>query len=179
MEKKKIDVKKLALAGVLMALVIVSILFIKVPIPYGYAHIADSFILVSGVLGPFYAFVVGGIGAMIADIIVGYLVYAPWSLVVHGLQGIAMALLLLKLKKPNYVIFFIASMVVSTLTVVVGYALAELAISGTVAAALATLPINLLQVFIGSIIGTALYAVYKNFIQKLIAPEEEINEIKE
>lgn len=177
MDKKNLDIKKIALTGVLMALVIISILFIKIPTFNGYVHIADSFILVSGVLGPFSAFIVGGVGALLSDIIVGYPAYAPWSLILHGFQGVIMALVLLKAKKMNYLLFFIAGSVISFFTVVLGYAIAEYVLFGTLATALSTIPFNIFQILVGSGIGTALYAVYKNFIEKRIAQNKD-GEIK-
>ena len=161
-----------------MAMVFISILFIKIPTQYGYIHIADSFILVSSVLGPFSAFVVGGLGAMLSDIIVGFPMYAPWSLIIHGFQGVVMALVFNKLGKKNYVTFFLTALITTFLFVVIGYALAEYAISGTLAAAFATMPLNIVQVLLGSGVGTALYAVYKNFIEKRINHSDEIQEEK-
>lgn len=162
--KKKINTKNIALTGVLMALVILSILWIKIPTGYGYIHIADSFILLSGITGPFMAFLVGGVGAMVSDFLVGYPVYAPWSLVVHGLQAIVMALLLKRVSDVTLVKFFILGLSVTFIFVVLGYALAEAVISGTLGAAVGTIPLNVVQAISGAVIGTALYGVYKNFI---------------
>lgn len=163
---KKIDAKKIALTGVLMALVILSILFIKVPTSFGYIHIADSFILVASVVGPFSAFIVGGLGALVSDLLVGYPMYAPWSLIIHGFQGVIMALIFKKMGKMNYLTFFIVGLITTVIFVTFGYAIAEYAISGTLAAAIASIPLNLLQSVIGAGIGTALYGVYKTFIEK-------------
>lgn len=163
---EKINVRSLVVSAILAALVIVSIFFIKIPmIGQGYVHIADSFILLSALLGPFYGFLVGGIGTMLADLLAGYAIYAPWSLMVHGLQAVLMALLIGKVADLSWVKFFIGGLVISFLTVVLGYAVVEYILSGgQMALALATIPINFLQILVGTAVGTALYGPIKKLL---------------
>lgn len=163
---EKVNVRSLVFSAILAALVIVSIFFVKIPmIGQGYVHIADSFILLSAMLGPLYGFLVGGIGTMLADLLAGYAVYAPWSLIVHGLQGVLMALLIVKMTDLTMIKFFIGGLVISFLTVVLGYALVEYVLSGgQMALALATIPINFLQVLVGTAVGTALYGPIKKLL---------------
>ncbi len=160
---EKVNVRSLVISAILAALVIVSIFFIKIPmIGQGYVHIADSFILIGALLGPFYGFLVGGVGALMADLLSGYAVYAPWSLLVHGLQAVLMALLIGKIADLTWIKFFIGGLVISFLTVVLGYALVEYLLSGgQMALALATIPINFLQILVGTAVGTALYIPVK------------------
>lgn len=163
---EKISINKLVVTAVLMALIIVAIFFIKIPIAgTGYVHIADSFILLSAFLGPLYGFLAGGVGTLLADVLAGYAVYAPWSLVVHGLQGLLMALAIRKMSNLDVKMFFILSFVISTVTVVLGYALAEFVISGSLAIAMATLLPNVLQVAIGSIIGAILFTPFQKILK--------------
>ena len=156
---EKINIRKMALTGVLMALVILSIFFVKIPIPsgLGYIHIADSFILLSALLGPGYAFAAGGVGGMLADILAGYGTYAPWTLAVHGLQGLLMAILLPRMKKADARMFFILGLAISAATVVPGYYLAEVLMYGSWSTPLLGLPLNLIQVAAGSALGALLY----------------------
>lgn len=163
---EKVNVRSLVVSAILAALVIVSIFFIKIPmIGQGYVHIADSFILLGALLGPFYGFLVGGIGALLADLLSGYAIYAPWSLIVHGLQAILMALLIVKIADLTWIKFFIGGLVISFLTVVLGYALVEYILSGgQMALALATIPINFLQILVGTAVGTALYGPIKKLL---------------
>lgn len=163
---EKVNVRSLVVSAILAALVIVSIFFIKIPmIGQGYVHIADSFILLSALLGPFYGFLVGGIGTMLADLLAGYAIYAPWSLMVHGLQAILMALLIGKVADLTWVKFFIGGLVISFFTVVLGYAVVEYILSGgQMALALATIPINFLQILAGTAVGTALYGPIKKLL---------------
>ena len=163
---EKVNVRSLVISAILAALVIVSIFFIKIPmIGQGYVHIADSFILLGALLGPFYGFLVGGIGALLADLLSGYAIYAPWSLMVHGLQAILMALLIVKIADLTWIKFFIGGLVISFLTVVLSYALVEYILSGgQMALALATIPINFLQILVGTAVGTVLYEPIKKLL---------------
>jgi len=163
---EKVNVRSLVVSAILAALVIVSIFFIKIPmIGQGYVHIADSFILLGALLGPFYGFLVGGVGALLADLLAGYAVYAPWSLIIHGLQGVFMALIIAKVADLTWLKFFIGGLIVSVVTVVFGYAVVEYLLSGgQMALALATIPINFLQVLVGTTVGTALYGPIKKFL---------------
>ncbi len=170
---EKVNVKNLVISAILAAMVIVSIFFIHIPmIGQGYVHIGDSFILIGALLGPMYGFLVGGIGAMLGDVLTGYAVYAPWSLIIHGLQGVLMALVITKITNLNVIKFFIFGLLISTLTVVFGYAIVEYLLSGQqMALALATIPINFLQVTVGSVIGAALYAPVKKLLSLRITTE--------
>jgi len=170
---EKVNVKNLVISAILAAMVIVSIFFIHIPmIGQGYIHIGDSFILLGALLGPMYGFLVGGIGGMLGDVLTGYAVYAPWTLIIHGLQGVLMALVVIRVTNLNLIKFFIFGLIISTFTVVLGYAIVEYLLSGRqMAMALATVPINFLQVTIGSAIGAALYAPVKKLLSLRITTE--------
>lgn len=157
--------RKLAIAGILMALVVLSILLIHIPIPFGFIHVADSFILLSALLGPIYGAVVGGIGGMIGDLWLGFPAYAPWTLVIHSLQAIFMALALAKMGNMNYRMFFILGFVVSVITVVPGYYLADVLMYGSWGSPLIGIPLNLIQVTVGSGLGALLYLPFSKVLQ--------------
>lgn len=163
---EKVNVRSLVFSAILAALVIVSILVIKIPMPLPgqqYMHIGDSFILLSALLGPLYGFLVGGVSTLIADFLVGAGIYAPWSFIIHGLQGLLMAYVIIKVKDINPLKFFIFSIIVSFVTVVLGYALVEYFFTGTIIAASASVPFNTLQIIAGSAIGALLYVPFKKF----------------
>lgn len=163
---KKIDVRSLVIAAILTALVVVSIIFIHIPtIGQQFMHIADSFILLSALLGPFYGFLVGGIGAFLADFLVGAGVYAPWSLIIHGLQAVLMALVIVRVKDLNWIKFFIIGAIISFVTVVFGYAIVEYLLSGgQIVAALASMPLNTVQILVGSALGALLFQPFKKLL---------------
>ncbi|MDD2371572.1 MAG: ECF transporter S component [Firmicutes bacterium] len=172
---EKVNVRSLVFSAILAALVIVSILVIKLPMPLPgqqYMHIGDSFILLGALFGPLYGFLIGGISTLLADFIVGAGIYAPWSFFIHGLQGLLMAFVLIKIKNINTIKFFVYSVIISFITVVIGYALAEYFIAGTILAASASIPFNTIQIIAGSIIGSLLYIPFKK-VASLVNKQEE------
>ncbi len=171
---EKVNVKNMVIAAVLAAMVVVSIFFIHIPmIGQGYVHIGDSFILLGALLGPMYGFLVGGIGGMLGDVLTGYAVYAPWTLIIHGLQGVLMALVITNTTDLHWAKFFLYGLIISVLTVVLGYAIVEYLLSGNqMALALATIPINFLQVAVGSALGAALYAPVKKLLSLRVTSEK-------
>jgi uncharacterized membrane protein len=65
---------------------------VRIPIAptRGYLNLGDVVIYFAAfTFGPFTALFAGGLGTALADIISGYSQWAPISLVVHGLQGLA------------------------------------------------------------------------------------------
>jgi len=77
---------------VLVAYVVVVMLvtrFFVIPLPSGgYFNFGDVFVVFSGLmLGKRGGAVAGGVGAAIADIISGYAVFAPLTLIAKGVEG--------------------------------------------------------------------------------------------
>lgn len=86
---KKLDVRKLVAAALLAALACAAT-FISIPYGIGYLNLGDCFVLLSGwLLGPVYGAFAGGIGPMLADVFMGYYVYAPATLVIKMLMAVA------------------------------------------------------------------------------------------
>ncbi len=99
------NTKFLVTAALMTALCCIGTMVIKVPTPtMGYVHIGDGLVLLSGILlGPVYGALAGGIGSMLADLLSGYLIFAPGTFFIKG--GVAMigggAFSLLKKKSKN------------------------------------------------------------------------------
>lgn len=80
------NTKKIAFSGVFAALVFVTTFFIKVPVASGYVHFGDAMIyLGAGIIGGPWAMLAGAIGAGLADLIGGYAIYAPASIIIKAL----------------------------------------------------------------------------------------------
>ena len=93
MNDKKI--RKLVLAALLAALVCVATMVVQIPSPMqGYVNLGDCFVLLSGwLLGPWWGGAAGGIGSMLADLVLGYGHYAPGTLIIKGLMALVGALI--------------------------------------------------------------------------------------
>ena len=84
---KQTKLRTLILAAMFAALTCVATMIIHIPSPIGgYFNLGDCMVLLSAfVLGPVWGTAAGGIGSALADVICGYFVYAPGTLVIKAL----------------------------------------------------------------------------------------------
>lgn len=152
-------VKKLIFSALFAALCCVSTMVIKFNTPLGgYIHAGDAVVLLGAfLLGPGWGALAAGLGSALADIIAGYLVYAPGTLVIKALMAIIAGLLLnsLGLKRPNPSAVIAGA--IAEFVMVVGYFLYECFILGFGFPAIANVPMNLLQGVFGTVAGAALF----------------------
>ncbi|HOK81701.1 MAG TPA: ECF transporter S component [Clostridia bacterium] len=91
---KAIDIAK---TGIFASLIFLSTAFLKVPIALGYIHAGDIVIFVSCYfLKPRYAAISAGIGSMFADLLAGYVIYMPVTLVVKALMALIAGVIVYK-----------------------------------------------------------------------------------
>lgn len=152
------NVKKLVYHGALAAMIIVATAFLKIPAPFGYAHMGDGFIFTAAViLGPM-AFIPAAIGSCIADFILGYAIYAPATFVIKGLMGFFAGSTLKGGGKPvkNLIVFILAEIIM-----IAGYFLYELVIYDGIAPAISGIPYNGVQGLCGVVMGMLFVPVAK------------------
>jgi uncharacterized membrane protein len=147
---------RIAAVAVLSAVTAVLTILPKVPIPgtQGYVHLGDAAVVFTAlVFGPFTALFAGGLGTAAADLLGGYAQWAPISFVVHGLQGLAIGLLVRM--RPRSIMLAVAAGALGTLVMAAGYFLGGLAIEGLGKTVFAV-PWNLVQAGAGVVIGIPL-----------------------
>ena len=155
------DMKKpmvVCLSGVFAALCCVATM-IAVPLPFGYFNLGDIFVIIAGwILGPIGA-IASAIGSMIADISLGFAIYAPATFIIKGVDAL-LAYYTYRLfsrrtdKKP---IPILLSAIIAESFMICGYFFFDAVVLGYGMGALASVPGNVLQ-GIASIIGsTALF----------------------
>lgn len=86
----RFTVRNISVAAIFTAFVCIATMILKVDIPQtrGYFNIGDSMVYVSALLfGPLVGAFAGGIGSMLADMILGAPWYAPGTLVIKGIEG--------------------------------------------------------------------------------------------
>ncbi len=84
-------VRKLVLTAMFAALVAVATMVVHIPMiaTRGFINVGDTMIFTAAVLlGPWAGLVAGGVGSALADMLLGYAHWAPWTLVIKGLQGL-------------------------------------------------------------------------------------------
>lgn len=93
---------RLVTAAVLAALACVATMVVSVPIPAtkGYFNLGDCIVLLCGLfLGPVYGALAGGLGSALADLFLGYAVYAPGTFIIKGCMALFAALIFRALQK--------------------------------------------------------------------------------
>lgn len=161
----KTNVQRLALGGLMAALVCVATSFFKLPVPItqGYIHLGDAFVLVSAaILGPL-GVAAGAIGSMLADLLGGYFQYLLPTFVIKGLVALV-AYAGLKGSKPFWVEWLV--LIVAEAVMVLGYFLAECLMYGAASAAGAVLP-NVVQGIGGVVIGALLIPVFRRIMKRI------------
>lgn len=137
---------KISVIGMLTALTIVLTVILTIPVPAteGYVNFGDTVIFITGVfMGGVPAMIVGGIGSMIADLIVAPH-WALFTLIIKGLEGLFCGLLIKAFGKMNSHIARILAMTVAALWMSLGYFTVEGFMYGW-PAAVGGLPFNFLQ----------------------------------
>lgn len=144
--KNDMNVKKLAVTGMMAAMICVLTIFPHIPLGSGYIHLGDGLILLGVMLlGPL-GIPATAIGSMLADLLV-YPVYAPVTLVVKGLMALVAWLIYRKGNVRRMVLACVAAEAV----MVLGYfayewfAVPEFAV--------ADIPGNLIQGVAGAALG--------------------------
>ena len=134
--------KKLAFTAAFAALCCVATLCLSIPLPAsGYFNIGDVFVLFSGwCLGPIYGSLAAAIGSSMADIVLGYGVYAPATFLIKGLDAFLAYELWLVFKSliKNERLDFLPraiSAVIGETVMAFGYFLFDALISGSFSAA--------------------------------------------
>ena len=155
MQGKRLDPRLLAITAVMIAVVFVLTRVIQIPTPAkGYIHLGDAGVFFSAfAFGPFAGAIAGGLGTALADAAGGYPQWAIFSFLIHGSQGWVAGWLY---RRWPTTWGLIASAIVGGAIVVVGYLFAGMILSG-VAAALAEVPLNIIQVSAGAVVAIPLY----------------------
>ncbi|MBM7556631.1 ECF transporter S component [Halanaerobacter jeridensis] len=165
--------KKLALRGLMIALVTVATYLIRIPIPAtsGYINAGDSMIfLASIVFGPQVGLIAGGLGSALADLLAGYAQYAPITLVVKGLEGWVVGKIALQTaKRAELNIKDIVAILVGGAVMVIGYYCGEAILFKSLVAPAAEIVPNIGQAIGSAVIALPLiYAILKTDIVEII-----------
>ena len=161
---------RVASIAVLSAITAIFTIAVRIPIAptRGYINLGDVAIYFAAfIFGPVTAFIAGGLGTAIADILGGFGQWAPISFVVHGLQGFIIGLvynLLLKKEgstgKGSFLIHGIFTFIAGALVMVAGYFAAGIFMVGPGAAAV-EIPGNVFQNIAGVAGGLSLTAAVR------------------
>ena len=158
----KKDLKFWVYGALLTALVAIGTMVINIPTvaTQGYVNLGDGFIIISAfLLGPEMGFIAGGVGSALADLLKGYAIWIPWSLVIKGFVGVIAGYFTLNKNRGTF--GKTLAFIVAEIWMVFGYFIASLVMFGY-GAAVASVPSNVMQGAAGVIVGVLLSEVLKS-----------------
>lgn len=163
---KSLHIRKMIVSAVLTALIAVATAVISIPLPTGYVHLGDGLVLLAGwLLGPLWGAAAAGLGSALADLFLGYALYAPGTFLVKALTAAVCALLcgvMGKAARRSFIPLCVGS-AFAELCMAGGYFLYESLILGVGAAALASVPGNLTQGLSGVIVFSVLSVIFQKY----------------
>lgn len=155
MKNGRISVKTLTVTAMLLAMNVALSSF-GVPVPGGHLYLNDIVICTASILlGPWCAFVVGGVGAFLGDALF-YPTPMFVSLVTHGLQAIVISLCAHHLFGRRKCAAAIVGVSIGAVIMVVGYTLGRAFVYSTPEYAIVKLPFQILQALVGAVAGVVL-----------------------
>ena len=146
---KKKNTRLLCMAAIFTALVFVVTAYLHIPTNNGYIHVGDGLIYLAACILPWpYAMAVGAGGALLADCLSGFAIWAPGSVIIKALTAL---LFTDKSKKimsvRNQLVMLPAAVICSG-----GYYWYESALYGNWIAPLAGIPASLTQSITSSVL---------------------------
>ena len=157
----KLNSRTISINALAIALVCLSTMFLQFPIPLGYAHLGNCFILISGVFfGPVTGLLAGGIGSALSDLLTGY---AQWIIPTLIIKGITVNMFKIRTA---------AASIVGIIIMVVGYFIGGSILYGSIYTGATQIPGLVMEGIVGIVlfyvIGSALQAAHlPKYIQRL------------
>jgi uncharacterized membrane protein len=149
--------RTLATTGIMTALVLgLTLVHIGVTPAGGYVHLGDIAIYFTAfAFGPVAGLIAGGLGTGLADVVSGYAIFAPLSLVVHGLQGFVAGWIARESVNAGRLAL---GVVIGGVIIVAGYFAGEalVPVFGGPAVAVSEVPLNAVQAAFGAL-GAVVY----------------------
>lgn len=167
---RKKDIRQMTTCAMCVALITISTMLIRFPIPAteGYIHPGDGLILLSAFsLGSVYGALAAGLGSALADLLSGYALYAPATLIIKAFSGMIAAAVFLQMRavlniRENTCILFAG--LLAELWMVLGYFLFECFLFSP-GVGMAGVPFNLVQGIFGVVIALILSAFTDSLTQ--------------
>ena len=153
-----VKTKKIVVAALMAALTCVATMIIKIPSPLkGYINLGDCIVLVAGwLLSPWWGFLAAGLGSALADLLSGYVIYAPATFLIKGVMALV-AFYGFKLlhKKCGNLISKIITGISAEIVMIAGYFIFEGFMYGF-GPSVVNIPANAVQGTAGILIGIVL-----------------------
>lgn len=145
------------------AAVAIATMVISIPVGPGYLNFGEIVIYTAAFLfGSIVGGLAGGIGAAAADLILGFAVWSPITLVAKGLEGFVVGRVSGKSIKSKLLGILLGAPIM-----IAGYVLATWYLYGYPAAIFSELPIDILQAGLGAAVAIPLSHILQAYIPQL------------
>ena len=143
------QIRLMCIAGIFTAIVFVFTAYLHIPSHTGYTHVGDGFIYLAACMLPLpYAMFVGAGGALLADCLTGYAIWAPGSIIIK-----TVAVLFFSRKSARIIsIRNLLALIPAWAVCIGGYYLYEALITGNFVAPLSGIPGYITQSVLSSIL---------------------------
>lgn len=170
-EEKKIDIKEITITGLFIALVFVFTAFINIRLPIGgnggLIHLGNIPLFIAAIIfGKKTGCIAGGVGMALFDLLSGWTIWAPFTLVIVGLMGYVVGYIAEKSEKRKTLAYILA-IIIACLIKVVGYYIAEVILYSNLVAPLASIPGNIIQVSFAGIVTLLIVNKLAIFVGKM------------
>ncbi len=155
--------KKLIISALLAALTCVATMILRIPSPLGgYINLGDGIVLLCGwLLSPVYGFLAAGIGSALADVLSGYMLYAPVTFLIKGCMALLAYFIAARLcRRIRPLTARLVSGITAEIVMVGGYLAFESCLYGFIPS-LVNVPPNAIQGLAGLIIGLILVKIFE------------------
>lgn len=144
--------KLMTASGILTAVIFLLTAYLHIPSHTGYTHIGDAFIYLSACMLPTpYAVFAGSAGAILADCLTGFAIWAPASAIIKGLTCLCFSCRSKKIIGARNLTALIPAWVLC----IGGYFLYDLLLTGTIGVAVLGIPGYITQCALSSIVFIA------------------------
>ncbi|MGN1048517.1 MAG: ECF transporter S component [Eubacteriales bacterium] len=131
------------------AVVFVLTFFLKIPSFTGYVHAGDAAVMLSALILPLpYSLVAAAVGAALADLCGGYVIWIPFTLIIKALMTLPFAFGTRRLLCVRNIVAFPIAIAIN----VIGYYLSSALIYHSFVSPLSEIPGNIAQSAVGAVI---------------------------
>jgi uncharacterized membrane protein len=169
--------KRIALTALIVVVALMT-LFVRIPLPTrGYFNVGDVAVVFAGLVlgslakekGFWWGAAAGGIGSALADILGGYAMFAPVTLIAKGIEGGLAALAAKQARARHFILLGLGGALM-----VAAYFIAETLVPayGGLQAAVPELVPNLIQAVGGLVGGRLTFEAYQRIVQGVTQKSE-------
>lgn len=161
---KTMKVRTLSIAALLMAMVTVVTMYIAFPIFQGYLNLGDVMVMGMAVLLPLPMVWLAGIASMFADLLLGYGVYAPFTLFIKAIEALIIGYWVYK-NRGKEVPFWVYLM--GGMWMAFAYGITDIIIAQNIGIFFTSFAYNTLQGVVCAIIAFILFRKLRGFRDKI------------